>query len=808
MGLLGAFVAAAVMMGLLTAGLVMPVAGATGAAARTGVDMFDSLPGEFTTTPLSEQSKILAADGSEIATPYDENRIIVPLAQVAPVMRTAQIAIEDHRFYEHGGADLQAIMRAFVSNRSAGEVTSGGSTLTQQFVKITLQENALRAGDTSTARAVTAQSYARKIQELKYAIQLEKTYTKDQILEGYLNLVYYGDRAYGVEAASRHYFNKSAKDLTLTEAALLAGTVQSPGTTDPINNPDKALARRNVVLDRMHDLKWISDQDWQQAKAVKLSDILRPTPAKSSCQESKYPYVCDYVISWLKQDPSLDAALGKTDKERNDAIYRGGLTIQTTIDPAVMDAAREELTKRVPVGNDADLGAASAVLDAKTGGVKAIVQNTDYKVNPNDAGQTTVNWAVDQKYGASLGFGFGSTIKAFALVTALENGIPANSSVQVKGASPGAPAVYSGRELPGACGLGRTTWRVRNDEPVGDGAMTLTQATARSINTAFVGLAIKIGDVCKIQETQHRMGLHQSNGEKIKNWPSAILLGSDSVSPMTVASAYQTLANEGKHCEPVPVSSITKGGQALPMPPLGSRCEQRVDPDVARGVTDILTNVLKGEGTARDSALADGRPAAGKTGTTDGNNETWFVGFTPELATAVWVGTPTDKNNARVLDNVRVGGQYYRTVFGASIAAPTWKAIMDRALADKPPTPFTPPGGGPAGASPAVSENDIVDVPSVVRAGLEDARATIEEAGFTTAVRRQYSNQRAGTVIGTSPSGQARVGSTVTLLVSRGPAPVRAPAQAPARPAPAPAPEPAAPGPGAVAEAAPAGPAP
>ncbi len=259
-----------------------------------------------------------------------------------------------------------------------------------------------------------------------------RTLTKDQILEGYLNLVYYGDRAYGVEAAARHYFNKSAKDSVLTEAALLAGLTQNPGTTDPINYPEKAVARRDVVLDRMHELKLISDVDWQTARAVKISDILHPTTPKNSCQASPYPYFCDYVIAWLKQDPSLDGVLGKTQQERNNAIYRGGLTIQTTLDPAIMDLAREELTKRVPVGNSAELGAASAILDTKTGAVKAIVQNTDYNNNATESSQTTVDWAVDSKYGASLGFGFGSTIKAFALVTAIENGIPASSSVNAK----------------------------------------------------------------------------------------------------------------------------------------------------------------------------------------------------------------------------------------------------------------------------------------------------------------------------------------------------------------------------------------
>ncbi|MFZ1286392.1 MAG: biosynthetic peptidoglycan transglycosylase, partial [Candidatus Phosphoribacter sp.] len=241
--LLGALLAAAVVAGFLAAGLFMPAVGAIGGSVRTAVDLFDALPEEFTTSPLSEQSVILAADGSKIATPYDENRVIVPIAEIAPIMRQAQVAIEDHRFYEHGGADLQGILRAFIANQTSGAVTGGGSSLTQQYVKITLQENALRAGDKAGARAATAQNYGRKIQELKYAIQLEKSLTKDQILEGYLNLVYYGDRAYGVEAASQHYFGHSAKTLNLTEAALLAGIVQNPGTTDPINFPDKALAR-------------------------------------------------------------------------------------------------------------------------------------------------------------------------------------------------------------------------------------------------------------------------------------------------------------------------------------------------------------------------------------------------------------------------------------------------------------------------------------------------------------------------------------------------------------------------------------
>ncbi len=266
------------------------------------------------------------------------------------------------------------------------------------------------------------------------------------------------------------------------------------------------------------------------------------------------------------------------------------------------------------------------------------------------------------------------------------------------------------------------------------------------------------------------MGLHQSNGDKIKPFPAAVILGADSVSPMTVASAYQTLANDGKHCEPQPVISILKDEQPLPVPALGSQCDQRVDPNVARQVTGLLEGVLRGDGTGRASALAGGRPAAGKTGTTDGNNETWFVGFTPELSTAVWVGTPNDKNNARVLDNVRVGGQFYPVVFGASIAAPTWKAIMDRALEGKPNTPF--PAAGDVPAAPGGDQTDVP--PWRVRAWTPPEPPWNRLA--STAVRRQYSSARAGHGLGDQPVRSGRARQHGDHHSSRGPRPAPAPA--------------------------------
>ncbi len=780
--LLGAFLAASVITGFLTAGLYMPMVGAIGGSVRTVVDLFDALPDNFTTSPLAEQSVILAADGTKIATPYDENRVIVPLAQIAPIMRTAQVAIEDHRFFDHGGADLQGILRAFISNRTAGEVTGGGSTLTQQYVKITLQENALRAGDKAGAKAAVAQNYGRKIQELKYAIQLEKTLTKDQILEGYLNLVYYGDRAYGVEAASQHYFGHSAKSLSLVESALLAGIVQNPSVSDPVNYPEKALARRNIVLDRMKELNLVKEADWKAARAVPLADMLKVTPAKNSCQYSEFPYFCDYVLAWLKQDPSLDAALGRSEASRIQAIYRGGLTIQTTLDPDLARIASEEITRKVPIGNDEELGSAAAVLEVKTGAVKAIAQNTTYNIKPTNRGETAVNWAVDSRYGGSIGFSFGSTAKLFTLVTALEAGWPTTSSVLAKSASPSTAADYTRQEIHGECGLGRDGWQVRNDINFTEGDISLAEATAKSINTAFVGMAIQLGgDPCKIRETGWRMGLHQGNGEKIPPYPSAIILGTWSASPMTMASTYQTIANEGTYCPPVPVMAIVKNGKALSMPALGSACEKRVDPEVARGVTTLLEGVLRNGGTADNAALAGGRPAAGKTGTTDNHNETWFIGYTPQYTTAVWVGTPDDKGNARRVTGLCLrqanetkgcSAGRYAALFGMTIAAPVWKQIMDRALGGQPQAGFTPPGQ-------QIVDGEKVDVPDISRRSLDEAKALLLQAGFVPSVTRVYSNYRPGTVVGTSPKGQATRGSVVRILVSQGPSPTPAPEGAP-----------------------------
>ncbi len=762
--LLAAFVATSVVVGLLGAGLMMPAVGATGAAARTGVHAFDSLPSDFTQTPLSQQSRILADDGTLISTPYDENRVIVPLAKIAPVMRQAQVAIEDSRFYEHAGIDPQGVGRAFISNLGGGD-TQGASTLTQQYVKITLQENALYANDKLGAKAATAKSYTRKLQELKYAITLEKSLTKNQILEGYLNLVYFGGQAYGVEAAARHYFGVSAAKLNLPQAATLAGLVQAPSETDPIKKPAKALARRNVVLDRMHTLNLITDKAWLAAKKTKMVTNNKPTP--SSCALSPYPYFCTYVTEWLTDLP----ALGKTPEERIKRINRGGLTIQTTLNPKMEAAAKKALIARVPIGNAASIGAAAAVVEPGTGHVLAIAQNTTYSNKKGLRGKTSVNWAVDEKYGGSIGFAFGSTAKMFAVAEALRSGMPINSTIIARAASQRTGAVFTRADFHDGCTVDEKGWTVRNDEDTATGPISLTKATAKSVNTAFAGLVASLG-ACSVQSLMTKMGLHQSNGKPIQRYPSPVTLGSDSTSPLTLASAYATVASGGTYCVPTPVLTITTSDKktiALPK----NQCKKVLEPDVANGVSKILKTVLT-NGTARGiGGLAGDRPVAGKTGTSDGSNETWFAGYTPQLSTAVWVGTPDDPGNKVILRNLRLGDDYYpNQVFGATIAAPIWKRIMDQASSGMPFRDFAEPGG-------TVQYGDIVPVPRVYGMSVAEAQATLTAAGFKPVVGIAVSSGiSAGLVVGTQPKFRAPRGTTVVMYTSTGSEPV-APAPPP-----------------------------
>ncbi|MEO7069071.1 MAG: transglycosylase domain-containing protein [Nostocoides sp.] len=770
---LAAFVTLSAVMGLLAAGLAIPAVGATGSAIKGGIGVFNDLPGDLTASPLNQQSKILDAKGNVIATPYAENRIIVPLKSVAPIMQKAQIAIEDSRFYEHGGLDVRGLSRAVVATLQGNK--QGASTLTQQYVKMTLQENALNADNQQAANAAAArtgmQGIARKVQELKYAVNLEQTHTKDEILGAYLNLAYYGDLAYGVEAAAEHYFSIPASQLNYIQAALLAGTVQRPSETDPVNYPKAAFDRRNVVLDRMAELGVITSAQATAGKKVTIASMLKVEGAQNTCQRSTQPYFCTYVMEWLKTQPSL----GKDVAERIRNINTAGLTIQTTLDPGLSDYITKTLSSKVPIGDPSNVGSAAAVVQPGTGKILGIGQTSKFPVNGQKGwGYTEQNWTADAKYGGSTyGFQIGSSAKAFILATALANGIPVEGTIRAKPAGPRQAAVYTPSDYASTCGWVGPQFNVRNDYMTG-GTITLRKATSDSINTAFASLVAKLG-ICAVQKMDTAFGLHQGNGQPIQNTPSVVTLGADPISPITMAAAYAGLAADGKFCTPIPVVSVTDTtNKKLTIET--SKCSQAVTPDVARGVSELLQGVItSGTGTAAQPYL-NGRPAAGKTGTTDNHFQSWFVGYTPQISTAVWVGTPVKTFSMK---GITIGGSYYaQGVFGGDIAAPLWAKIVNYASQDLPVKNFPSP-------SDTVTNGDMVSIPSVVGMSQADATAVLAGAGFS-AYREStvYSTIPGGLVAGTNPSGRAIRGSSVGLYISSGyiPQPQPSPSPSPSPP--------------------------
>ncbi len=776
--LLGGMVTTSVVAGLIGAGLLMPAVGAVGAGARAGVDFFDALPTELTQQPLAQQSHIRAGNGIVIATFYSENRIVVPLTQMSTVMQKAQVAIEDYRFYEHGGVDAKGVLRAAVNNASS-DSTQGASTLTQQFVKLTLQENAVYAGDKEGVDAATEQSYARKLREMRYAVALEQKEPKSKILEGYLNIAYYGDGAYGVEAAARHYFGINAKKLTLPQAALLAGIVQRPKAYNPRINPKDSNKRRNTVLQRMYTTGAITQAEFVKARDTPVR--LKISKTGNGCDTSAYGYFCNYVYRSLLQDPSF----GATAAERRNRILRGGLEITTTLNTTMQAQAQKAINERVPASNSEGAAGAMSVVQPGTGKILAMVQNTKFS-NRAGKGFDAINYNVDKAYGGGSGFQQGSTFKAYTLAAALEDGRALSSRINAPRG--GTTFFKSDFALDGDCvDLRARTYAPFNSEGREEGTKSLTDITADSINTAFVRLSGEVG-LCKVRDMATKLGVHlaapyaagQPDGQ-----PSTVLrayesmtLGSETVAPLTVAASYATFAANGVYCVPLAVASVTANGKPQPAPQ--QKCNQAIEPDVARGVTTALEAVID-HGTG--AALGIDRPAAGKTGTTNDSSDVWFTGYTPQLATAVWVGhtAPKGKQKAtRTLNNSSFGGRSYGHVFGATISGPIWQQFMKAALKGAPKEDFAEP-------SDKLVNGDRVRVPSTYGMTISEAEDTVRAAGLEPRVGSSIpSDAPRGLSAGSRPRSGNRVarGGTVTIYRSSGQPQARPESQQPRQPQP------------------------
>lgn len=705
--LLGAFVATAVAMGLIVACLFLPAIGAAGQATNGSVKLFNDMPGSFAMNPLAQQSKILASDGTVLATPFNQNRIVVPFNKISQNMKHAQVAIEDERFYEHGALDSKGLFRAIGSNIFSNG-TQGASTLTQQYVKIAIQNEAINSGNSEKAKQAVSRTgmegYVRKIQQLKYAVSLEQKYTKDQILDGYLNLVYYGGQAYGVEAAARQYFGVHASQLNLQQSAMLAGIVNEPGTLDPYNHPDAVLTRRNAVLTKMYQQKMITRAQLIKAQNTKLG-VGSHDVQSNSCANSKYAYFCYYVVSWLQQQPSL----GKTPKERMATLESGGLTVQTSFNPKMADTIDKQIRAKVPRGNKAGIDSAGVIVQPGTGLVLASGQNTEYS-NSAGKGMSATNFAAPDG-----GYAYGSTAKMFAVITALENGWSPDKTITVPSyngkSKAGAPAhIFTHDDLPGQCGLGGDTWTLPNDapQPRAGSKMSLTDATAQSVNTVFATIVGNLG-ACNVLKTTTQFGVKDGSGGTISSSPASITLGTSNTTPINLANAYATVASGGMYCPPRPVVSI-KNGSGKKLKLSGTQCKRIMSKKAAAQTTKIFESVITDpKGTTHGAIqLAGDRPSAGKTGTEDGSRNLWFVGYTPQIATAVWVGhhaAPKDMKNVTLAGHLYTspGGGY---VFAGDLAAPIWKGIMDGALKGQPIKQFMRPDGTTPKDSPSPKTSD------------------------------------------------------------------------------------------------------
>ena len=696
------FLGCSVLSGLLVAGLTLPLVGGLGLAARDSSEGFYSLPAELEIPPLPQRSRILAADGSLIATFYDENRIAVALSDVAPVMRQAVIAIEDSRFYDHSGIDLRGTMRAFVNNQSGDDV-QGGSTLTQQYVKQVLLAQAGTISDEkerkAAQRAAVEQSYSRKLRELRYAVAMEEKYTKEQILERYLNIAYFGAGAYGVEAAAKRYFRTTARELTLVQAATLAGIIQQPTAYDPIRNPERALARRNVVLSRMEAVGLATPTEVAEATATAL-EIKEPKRQGNGCNESRVAFFCDFVLKTILND----TVFGEKKSDRSALLLRGGLTITTTLDRDTQRAAQDALATYVDPTDK--VASALATVQPGTGEIRAIAVSRGYG---DRKGEIKFNPATDRAYGGSSGFQAGSTFKPFVAAAALEAGYPFSYPIF-------APYQADIGDIEGCTGTLTDEWKPFNETTSENGTYTLQSGIEGSINTYFAQLEERVG-VCRPWEIATALGMKRADGKPLIGPYKTFTLGVDEVSPLSMAEAYATFAARGRHCNAIAILEVTDpDGNRLDVP--SADCQRALNEDIADGINELLQGVMT-RGTGARASI--GRPAAGKTGTTNRRVSVWFVGYTPELSTAVWAGNPSPPPDGYPLQNRVIGGTYYGDVCGGCLPGPIWRQMMSTALADTPYSSFDD-------ADDDIVQGESISVPSVSGLSIAEAQRTLRDA--------------------------------------------------------------------------------
>ena len=579
---------------------------------------------------LSETSYVLAADGRVITPLHEvENREVIPIDQVPVHVQQAVVAIEDERFFSHPGVDFRAIVRALLKNTAEGRIVEGGSTITQQYIKNALIDR--------------ERNIKGKLDEALLAWQLENKYSKQEILGLYLNTVYFGQGAYGIEAAAGTFFGKHARDLTVHEGALLAGLIKSPTRYDPYAQPEAALNRRNLVLEHMREQGYLAPE---QALG-ELKQKLGVQPAGGTARYPA-PYFVEYVKDLIQRDPRFDI-FGASIGERVNALFKGGLRIHTTIDLRLQKIAEDASAQVLSFKKDPYN--AFVAMDPRTGEIKAMVGGRDF-FNAKDP-YAKFNLAAQSRRQP------GSSFKTFTLVGALEEGIPLEK-------------IYRGGSVISIPLSNGQTWVVHNYDSLSFGSrLSLREATTKSVNVVYAQVVQEIG-ADKVVDVAHRMGITS----KLSPFPS-IAIGAQEVSPLEMASAYSPLANGGYAAPPVAITKITDA-QGKVLFDWTYQKKRVLEPGVVALAVDALKGVVE-SGTGRREQL--GRPAAGKTGTADEYHDAWFAGFVPQMVGVSWVGFPKAQ--------IPMYPPYTRiTVVGGSWPGQIWKLFMQKALKGIPPTDF------------------------------------------------------------------------------------------------------------------------
>ena len=668
--LLLAYIMLAVCGGVAASVLFVPGVIGANKAAKAVIPSLKVENVDFDVTSLPQKSTMYARDGSTvIATFYNQNRIVVPLKKISKTMQQAVVAREDRRFWTHAGVDVQGVMRAFVQTYLVKGSQQGGSSLTQQYVKNVLLMQAIEDDDSIAQYHATEDTIARKIREMLISVQMEKKYSKAEILQGYLNIAQFGNNLYGVETAAQRYFSVSAADLNVVQSATIAAITKNPSLYDPLveENQKESENQRNIVLKLMLQEGYITQDQYTEAVNTPLKDTLKVQDVNVGCQDTgDYAYFCDFVVHRIQNSEEF----GKTRAERNKLLQEGGLKIVTTLDVEANSTMMETARNTIPPDDPSGMEIAMAAVKPGTGEVLSFGLNRYYDATPaaaNDPTKTSQNYAVDLADGGGSGWTIGSSWKPINLIAWMEAGHSINDNLQTSTSYPTtdfACSNYSG---------GADSWNVSN--AMGAGTVNPESpflGLVRSHNTtqASMGAILKL---CKVADTATELGYHDAaTGETIDKtqvYTPSMMIGSVNVSPLTMASIFAVYASNGVQCNPIAISKVTdKDGNDLKVP--SANCHQAVDKDIIQTLAYTLNQgTVRPDGAGWSFRLADGRKSFGKTGTSEDLAVSGGSFIPNQIAAFAVVGDAQNPYTNRI-SNIAINGRYNSYWDGSTIAAP------------------------------------------------------------------------------------------------------------------------------------------